>query len=284
MHSAAKKLTVVDGTPATPGFLTADEDALSRRFLDQGHVVFPVENRASLDRLRKTIADSAAAWLGIDTPADVGAFLDTIHTRVGPEKVNDLRMAAIRGVNGTDWTIRTYFSLARTALATLVGNELAMQKRLNLSIQMPGDQSSVLATHADSWDGDSPFEVVLWVPLVNVYGSKCMFLLKPEQDAKRAANFGRFAGKSTEDLYRDIEPDLIRPEVRYGEAMIFSPNLMHGNRVNTERDTRWSFNCRVKGLFTPYADKRLGEFFEPVTMRATTRMGLDYREPEGFDE
>ena len=27
-------------------------------------------------------------------------------------------------------------------------------------------------------------------------------------------------------------------------------------------------NCRFKAVFTPYADKQLGEFFEPITLRA----------------
>jgi hypothetical protein len=59
---------------------------------------------------------------------------------------------------------------------------------------------------------------------------------------------------------------------------------MHGNRVNRESTARWSMNVRFKGLFTPYADKRLGEFFEPITLRAATRIGLDYRLPDGFHE
>ena len=59
---------------------------------------------------------------------------------------------------------------------------------------------------------------------------------------------------------------------------------MHGNRVNQEPGTRWSFNARFKGLFAPYGDKRLGEFFEPVTLRAATRMGMDYAPLDGFDE
>ena len=43
-------------------------------------------------------------------------------------------------------------------------------------------------------------------------------------------------------------------------------------------------NCRFKGVFTPYADKTLGEFFEPVTLRPASRIGLDYQLPGGFEE
>ena len=47
-----------------------------------------------------------------------------------------------------------------------------MQKRLNLSIQIPNDSSSLLPIHSDVWSGDSPYEINLWVPLVNCYQNK----------------------------------------------------------------------------------------------------------------
>ena len=56
-----------------------------------------------------------------------------------------------------------------------------MQNEISLSIQMPRDNHSLLPLHADSWSGNSPFEVVIWIPLVNVYSTKSMFILKNEK-------------------------------------------------------------------------------------------------------
>jgi hypothetical protein len=58
--------------------------------------------------------------------------------------------------------------------------------------------------------------------------------------------------------------------------------MMHGNHINRETTTRWSMNIRFKGLFTPYSDKRLGEFFEPITIRPASRVGMTYEQPRGF--
>ena len=44
-----------------------------------------------------------------------------------------------------------------------------MQQRINLSIQLPNDKSSLLPIHSDTWSGDSPFETVVWIPMVNCY-------------------------------------------------------------------------------------------------------------------
>ena len=76
-----------------------------------------------------------------------------------------------------------YYNVAKEILNTIVGNELAMQNAINLSLQLPNDKSSLLAMHADTWSGDSPFEVVIWLPLVNVYKTKSMYIL-PAKDYK----------------------------------------------------------------------------------------------------
>jgi len=168
--NSAPNLSVVSNAPTDDardtGFTTAAESELSRKFLEDGHVVVPVEDLGALDRLRDAVAGGATNWLDAKVPEDPGALLDSIHARVGPEKVNDMRMSIINGLNTQSWVARDYFSVARKTIESVVGNELAMQRRLNLSVQMPGDDSSVLPVHADVWDGNSPFEVVLWVPLV----------------------------------------------------------------------------------------------------------------------
>ena len=51
------------------------------------------------------------------------------------------------------------------SLKLICGNELAMQRKVNLSMQVPKDDSSLLPVHSDVWSGCSPFEVVLWMPL-----------------------------------------------------------------------------------------------------------------------
>jgi sporadic carbohydrate cluster 2OG-Fe(II) oxygenase len=111
-----------------------------------------------------------------------------------------------------------------------------------------------------------------------------MYILPPAGASKIQRNLAAFAGRSAEDIFRDIEREVAWLEIPYGKFLLFNQNLPHGNRVNAEGDARWSMNCRFKGVFTPYADKKLGEFFEPITLRAASRIGLDYEAPGSFSE
>ncbi len=106
-----------------------------------------------------------------------------------------------------------------------------------------------------------------------------MFLLPPTHTQALHGRFIEYRNKSSEDLYQDIKEDLEWIEIKYGEVLLFNQNLPHGNRVNTENETRWSMNCRFKSVFSPYGDKKLGEFFEPVTLRPASRVGMQYQYP-----
>jgi len=153
-------------------FFTPEESRLSREFLSTGYAIVDVENRHALDELRRTIVALACRHLQFEQPADDGEFLDQIHRRVRPEKLNDLRLFVYRSMNELPWLRPTYFALGRSVIERLVGNELAMQNRINLSIQMPDDDSSLLDIHADVFGGETPFQVVQWLPLVDCFETK----------------------------------------------------------------------------------------------------------------
>jgi sporadic carbohydrate cluster 2OG-Fe(II) oxygenase len=266
------------------GFLDAAEAARSEAFLKDGYIIGGAEDQAALDRIRALIAGIAAKALGMPNPDDADRFLNRIGERIEPAKLNDFRLAIIKRMNAEPWLRQAYFAVARSAVQCIAGNELCMQRRVNLSIQLPGDSSSLLPVHSDTWSGDSPFEVVLWIPLVDCYRTKSMYILPPAPAGAIQRNLSGFAGRSAEDIFRDIAQDVVWLDIPYGNYLLFNQNLPHGNRVNDEADARWSMNCRFKGVFTPYADKKLGEFFEPITLRAASRIGLDYQAPGNFEE
>ncbi len=263
-------------------FMSPDEQRLIDSFLKDYYVVISVENRPALDRIRGRMAELAAQHLKVAVPNDPHEFMDHIGDRVDATTLNDLRLAVFSGINTEPWFRPAYLSLARRSVEILVGNELAMQRRVNLSIQLPGDASSLLHTHADVWDGDSPYELVMWLPLVDCFSSKSMYIVPAKQDRAWQARLSQFAQSTAEDLYKAVASDARFLNVPFGNILLFSQTVMHGNRVNTESTTRWSMNCRVKSLLTPYADKQLGEFFEPIVIRPATRIGATYALPQGF--
>jgi sporadic carbohydrate cluster 2OG-Fe(II) oxygenase len=267
-------------------FYTVREKEIAAFFLKNRYIIVPAEDIDLLNGIRHKVAHAAAKAIqhSIKNDADIDYFLNNIHHMITVNELNDIRLKVIGEINQDPDFRKSYYHVGREILGSLVGNEMAMQRRINLSIQLPNDDSSLLPVHADVWAGDSPYEIVQWVPLVDCYATKSMYIADAIEDEKIQAAFQQFQGKSSEYLFKTIENHVKFLEVPFGSILLFTQNVMHGNRVNLESETRWSMNCRFKNLLTPYHGKEFGEFFEPITLRPATRLGLEYRLPEGFHE
>ena len=247
-------------------------------FLKKGVIIQKVENTKSLNYIDNLIKKKIIKILKLKISVKK-LNLNRLHLFLGEKNLNQIRLELINKINRDKNFKKSYFLIAEKMLENIIGNELAMQNNINLSIQLPEDESSLLPIHSDTWSGDSPFESVLWLPLVNCYKTKSMFILNSNKIKKFNTAFVNKKIKSVTDLYKKFRKDLNFININYGNYLLFNQNLPHGNLVNRTNETRVSLNCRFKGLFTPYEQKELGSFFSPLKRRASTKIGLEYNLP-----
>ena len=264
-------------TDKTVNFLSTEEVELSSTFLRDGFVVCDTESESILEDIRQDVIQIATNWLKQNDHNSASFDLANSHKFVPNDRLNELRLTIFAEINKLSDIRQRYFSLARKALATLVGNELAMQNKVNMSIQQPNDESSVLPMHSDIWTGDSPFQVVLWVPLTDASETNSMFFPPPiasREARKRVAN-GEF--KSMDQIEIAYKTQMITMIVPFGKVLMFDSGCLHGNVMNETKTSRWSINCRFTGLLTPFTnpERRLGTYYLPITTRAATKMGLE---------
>lgn len=262
-------------------FLSKIEKNYSDEFEKKGFLLKDIEDTDSLEKIRKIFVKSIKKNIKINKKSKTDEeLLNFIHKDVNSSELNNLRLKIINEVNQNKDLRKLYYKVAKKYLDILVGNELAMQLRINLSIQLPNDKSSLLPLHSDVWSGDSPYEIVVWLPLVNCYKTKAMYILPPNKYNKLINVFLDKKSTSSDDIYKKIKNDLNWVKINYGQVLLFNQCLPHGNIVNKEHETRWSLNCRFKGIFTPYKDKKIGEFFEPITLRKISDYGMKYKLPK----
>lgn len=256
-------------------FLSLKEKKINKIFLDKGYIISKVENISSLKYISSLVTAVTNQKLREQKIKD----LNTIHKKISIENLNNFRLGVIDKINKNKFLRYHYFNIAREALYVLAGNELMMQKNINLSIQFPNDDSSLLPIHSDVWSGDSPYEINLWLPLVNCYKTKSMYILEQKNYLNFKKKIKDNRHHSSQDIFALVKNKVRWLQVNYGEFLIFNQALPHGNIINVEKETRWSMNCRFKGIFSPYGDKKLGEFFIPITARAISEIGINFENP-----
>ena len=244
-----------------------------KKFLSDGYCIFDIKNQNKINYLRNYISDCSKKVLKLKK-----FDLDNSHKHISKFILNKFRLKIINQLNKDTDFEKNYFDISEETLNQIIGNEIAMQNEISLSIQLPNDNSSLLPMHADTWSGNSPFEVVIWIPLVNVYKSKSMFILNNNK-LKKFNNYFHNHKVSAKSAFKKFEKDFQFLKINYGQGLIFNQNLPHGNLVNSTSETRVSLNCRFKGLFTPYRQKELGSFFSPIQIRPATKIGLEYKSP-----
>ena len=251
---------------------------IEKDFINKGLIIKRVEKINSLTYVNEIIKKNLIKILKLKIKTKNLNF-NKLHDYINEKNINAVRLKLISSINKDKNFRKNFFELAKNMLSKIVGNELAMQNNINLSIQIPNDETSLLPIHSDTWSGDSPFESVLWLPMVNCYNTKSMFILNSKKMNTFNRTFSSKKIKSISDLYERFKKDLKFLKINYGDYLLFNQNLPHGNLINITKETRVSLNCRFKGLFTPYSQKDLGSFFSPLKIRAATKLGLDYKIP-----
>jgi len=261
-----------------PNISIQNEKKIIKEFLKNGYIIFDIEDKKKLNLIKKISRDQIKSSLKIKKNSIKKNLFDTFHNHIALKDLNEIRMSIYSSLNSKRDFLKNYFCLAEKHLEIICGSELAMQRKINLSIQLPNDNSSLLPIHSDVWTGCSPFEVVLWVPLVDVSGSKSMFIFPKNINDKVYKKLSSY--KNSQILYDKYKDKIKFLKLKFGQGLIFSHSVIHGNIVNDTDETRWSLNCRFKSLMSPYYKKDIAETFVPISIKPATNIGLEYEHPK----
>ncbi len=252
-----------------------------KRFLEKGYDIIPAENKSKLFELKEKIFQKSKQLVEYQNE-DMDEFFNKFHKYgLKGSALNEKRLEIIKYCTENLNVGKTVFEAFEKSITEFVGPDIVTQKTTNLVIQQPNDPDAT-GTHRDS-PLNSPFEIVVWLPLVDVYGTKSMYivehkkvnealeLLKNSDSGFR--DFSEFASNEGENL-----------EVPFGSAVFFWPGLVHGIHVNKEDETRWTLNMRYKSIFSPCGSKGLVEFFDLLRLSPLSQMAFEYEKEAYINE
>ena len=160
-------------------FFSKRELEIINEFSSKGYVTFPIKELKYLEKIRSEVCNLICKFTKTKKKVELSEVINDLHKDVEVKDLNDLRIYIMDNLNNQQWFKLAHFYIAKEYLEILVGNELAMQRRINISIQFPDDDSSLLPVHSDIWTGHSPFELVLWIHwLMHLKQNLFLFYLK----------------------------------------------------------------------------------------------------------
>ena len=236
----------------------------------EGLIIHKNEDLACWNNFKDVIDKSTAEF-----------FKNSSPTALDAGKLNSVRLNAFRALNAQESWDKNYYKMASELLDALFGPDLLIQRKLNLSIQMPNDKSSILGMHTDTLSGQSPFEFVMWTAFTKGYNTNSMFYFDRQTSQEIFYEMADYEVKGLEALRLKYWSKAKFLNVNASDVVLFSGTLFHGNVVNETNETRISINCRFKNLFSPAgktksADRGVGIFYKLLSESVATEIGREY--------
>ena len=228
----------------------------------KGFCVVGTKNISNLHNLRSEIYEEIKNIFNIKE-TDIEKGLNYFHSyfkNQSPTSLNSKRIQLIKKINENIDITGRVFDIFEDNIIELVGPDILGQKNANLVIQVPEDQNPS-EIHRDA-PANSPYEIVRWVPLVDCYGTKTMFLVDYENTILNLKNLKQ--NNDWELFEKNVNKNSLKLEVKFGQALIFMTSLLHGSEINTEKTTRFSINTRYKNTFAPSGLKNQLQFFKKI--------------------
>ena len=195
----------LDQTENINKFLSNNEKKISEMYLKKGFVLHNINNLEDLHWIRNAYLEIIQKNIPKIKKKNNSNVFDNIHKYIKSSKLNTFRLDVINQIHKKKDFREKFYKISKELVDIIVGNEVAMQLRIGLSIQLPGDESSLLPIHADTWTGVSPYESVVWLPLVDCYKTKSMFILPADKINKIGNIFNEKKIIKSNDIFKRIE-------------------------------------------------------------------------------
>lgn len=252
-----------------------------RNKFTNGYEIFDTNNIENLDKLRNEIYRKFKNIFGLKERNPSIGFnkFHKLIKKSSKDNLNLKRVKLIQEINKNKKLGDFIFHLFEDQIIKLFGSDILVQKNINLVIQMPNDQNPS-EIHRDA-PLNSSYEVVLWLPLVDCYSSKAMYILdikSTEKSIKYLKN-NKLKWNNFENFSMSLSKN---PEVNYGQALMFHSGLLHGSNINKEDETRISLNLRFKNLFSPSGLKNQLQYYRPINISNITKIGARIDSKEKF--
>tara|TARA_X000000368_G_scaffold409767_1_gene392255 strand:+ start:451 stop:1155 length:705 start_codon:yes stop_codon:yes gene_type:complete len=213
---------------------------------NNGYAVIDIENINILNDLRSTLIKKLNIAQDIESIEDVREEI----AKMSKSEVNKSMIDLLKQSNLSEMMIEAFPSLVKQ----LCGNELFIQRRATVVMNLPGEGQAKQWPHYELMSGISPFTYVIWVPLHDLEKNSGVYYLKLEKSLeimKKEEEEGLVNGPTVLNLINEGSP----LPLKYGQGVVFNPFVLHGNIKFSSKLARIACTVRFQSCSKPLLQK-----------------------------
>jgi len=213
----------------------------------KGYAVFSIENMQIFEKLR----DYFIAKINISNGSEKN--IDVVRkalAKMSKAEINKSMINLLTFTNLSEMMINSCSKLVET----LCGKELFIQRRAHTIINVPGEGQAKQWTHYEMISGISPYSYVIWAPLHDLEDHGGVYYIDQKESSeimKKEEASGLVNGPMVLNMMQHQKPT----RLKFGQAIIFNPFVLHGNVSFNSKFARIACNVRFQSYNEPLLQK-----------------------------
>ena len=212
----------------------------------KGFAVFSIENMKAFKKLRKSFINKMDLSKGSKN-------IDLVRKKMAKMSKAEINRSMIRLLKFTNLSEMIINSCPKL-IKKLCGNELFIQRRAHTIINVPGKNQAKQWTHYELMSGISPYTYVIWAPLHDLDDQGGVYYIEQERSLKvmkKEQREGLVNGPTVLNMMENQKPT----RLKFGQAIIFNPFILHGNITFNSKFARIACNVRFQSCKKPLLQK-----------------------------
>ena len=213
----------------------------------QGYAVIPVENMKTFIKLRDTFIERINISNGSEKNID---FVRKAMAKMSKAEINRSMIDLLKFTNLSEMIINSCPKLVES----LCGKELFIQRRATIIMNVPGEGQAKQWPHYELMSGISPFTYVIWAPLHDLEDQSGAYYINQKESLevmKKEQAAGLVNGPTVLNMMQNQKPT----PLKFGQAIIFNPFVLHGNVTFNSKFARIAFSVRFQSNNKPLLQK-----------------------------
>ena len=218
--------------------------------LGPGFEKIQFENLDSLKLLRQDIVKSMR-------PKSSKIFFNIDMLRRKLAKMNDkqINQQMLKFLKKNDISEKIINSCPKI-IKKLSGSKLFLQRRAHVIIKTPGNKNTKTLPHYEMMSGISPHTYIIWAPLHDLEGGDGgIYYLDQRKSLSIIKKEEKLHGFANGEITLNTKINFKKIPIKFGEAIIFNPFVMHGNNYFNSSLARIAINVRFQSIDKPLLQK-----------------------------
>lgn len=217
-----------------------------------GYVIVKIDNLKILDKLKNKFSKK----LNLNVATNNFDDLRVKMTSMSKSEINNIMIKLLSFSEAAEMM----FDAFKVQIKKLAGNEIFLQRRANTIFNIPGKNQRRQWPHYELMSGISPFTFVLWAPFHDLDDDGGIFYIDQKRSfriIKKEHAKGLVNGPTILNMKFNEKPI----KLKYGEAIIFNPFILHGNVNFNSKKARMACSIRFQSAKHPLMQKN-SDFFK----------------------